>query len=439
MKQFGKLASLLLVLAMMIGVATIVATTASAAISPWPSLNEGAYAESYSLSTGNTPVYTTSAFTTRGTSSPYQERNAVIYDTDVICIYTITSDYAYVSYPVPGGRSRGYIRTSALTPNNMTDFRATAKGTAIVYNRPGGTAWGSFASGDYVIGFATSGIYTQCFYTSRAGDRSMRLGWVLTSDFNSYVRGTGITPVVTTTPTTATTTTAATATTVATTIPDAKPHDPIGFLDAATAGNGTVTVTGWAFDWDKVGAALDIHVYIGGEAGKGEGHGEGIANLSRPDVGKAHPGAGDNHGFSLTVNTAKRGQQTVYVYANNASGTPGVNRLIGQATVTINPISYSVKYDANGGTGAPAAQTKAEGQSLKLSTALPTNGKLFFKEWNTKKDGTGDKYKPGDTYAKEASVTLYAQWTATLEGDLNGDGKVDYQDLLILLRLMNLV
>ena len=209
MKQFGKLISLLLALALATGLAGMMATPAFAAIAKWPSLSQYAYAESYCLSAGNTPVYTTGVLSKRGTSTPYQERDAVIYAADVIHIYSMTAEYAYVSYSVPGGRSRGYISTGALTPNNMSDFRATARGKATVYNRPGGTAWDSFAAGDYVIGFAVSGNYTQCFYTSRAGDRAMRLGWVLTSDFNCLVKGTGsvattttTNPCTTTTPTT---------------------------------------------------------------------------------------------------------------------------------------------------------------------------------------------------------------------------------------------
>jgi len=429
MARSGKLASLLLALALVVGLASLTATPASAAIEKWPSLSQYAYAESYCLATGDTPVYANSTFSRRGTSSPYQERDAVIYASDVVCIQSMNSDFAFVSYATPGGRRYGYVRTSALTPNNMADFRATARGRATVYGRPGGAAWDSFVAGDYVIGFAASGSYTQCFYTSRVGDRAMRLGWVLTTDFNSYVRGTSTTtPVPQTQP--------LPQTQPAPNPNAAKGHNPVGYLDSVTAANGTVTVKGWAFDWDKVGASLDIHVYIGGPSGTGEGHGDGVANLSRPDVGQAYPGAGNNHGFSHTVTTSKRGQQTVYVYAINASGTSGVNVLVGTATVDIRSGGYTVSYDANGGTGAPAAQAKAEGAGVRLSTAVPTNGKLYFKAWNTKRDGTGDKYNPGDTYSKDASVTLYAQWQASLEGDLNGDGRVDYRDLQILLRYL---
>jgi len=439
MKKFSLLTSLLLVLAIVLGLAGATATSASAAIAKWPSFSEWAYAESYCRAAGDTPVYTSAALTTRGTASPYQERSAVIYATDVIHIYAMTNSYAYVSYPVGNGRRCGYIKTSALTPNNMEDFRATAKGRAVVYDRPDGRAWDAFVAGDYVIGFATSGKYTQCFYTSRAGNRTMRMGWVLTTDFDKHVRN-GVTPnnlVITTT------TTTTTAKIVIPSSPGTKSSNPVGYLDAVTAGNGTVTVTGWAFDWDKVAAPLDIHVYIGGPIGSdtGEGHGNGIANLHRPDVNAVYAGAGSYHGFSHTVTTAKRGSQTVYVYAINASGTPGVNVLIGKGTVNIsNTIaSYTVKYDANGGTGAPAAQTKEQGKGLKLSTAKPTNGSLVFKHWNTKKDGTGNWYLPGETYTVDANVTLYAQWTRTLYGDLNGDGKVDAADLKVLQQYLDYI
>jgi len=72
----------------------------------------------------------------------------------------------------------------------MDHYQATARGKATIYNRPGGASWGYFESGDTVIGIATSGNYTQCFYSARSGSRSMKLGWALTSDFNNYVKST---------------------------------------------------------------------------------------------------------------------------------------------------------------------------------------------------------------------------------------------------------
>ncbi|MBP5681071.1 MAG: InlB B-repeat-containing protein, partial [Bacteroidales bacterium] len=71
---------------------------------------------------------------------------------------------------------------------------------------------------------------------------------------------------------------------------------------------------------------------------------------------------------------------------------------------------YTIAYDANGGTGAPDAQTKIEGEDLTLATAEPTRLGYIFKGWSTLANGTGDSYAAGATYTANAPATLYAQW-----------------------------
>ena len=73
---------------------------------------------------------------------------------------------------------------------------------------------------------------------------------------------------------------------------------------------------------------------------------------------------------------------------------------------------YTVSYDANGGSGAPAADTKEEGIPLMLSTDEPTKENCTFIGWNTNKDGSGTSYAAGAEYSIDADVTLYAQWEA---------------------------
>jgi len=86
---------------------------------------------------------------------------------------------------------------------------------------------------------------------------------------------------------------------------------------------------------------------------------------------------------------------------------------------------YDVKYDANGGSGAPSAQTKTSGQTLTLSSTKPTRTGYDFINWNTKKDGTGTSYAPGASYTADASVTLYSIWQ--LQGGFhNVDGVWGY-------------
>jgi uncharacterized repeat protein (TIGR02543 family) len=88
-------------------------------------------------------------------------------------------------------------------------------------------------------------------------------------------------------------------------------------------------------------------------------------------------------------------------------------------------VGYSVTYNANGGTGAPAYQIKSGfiSEPLTLSTTKPTRTGYNFSSWNTAKDGTGTTYASGATYSTNAVATLYAQWTAktyTLSIDPNG-------------------
>lgn len=74
--------------------------------------------------------------------------------------------------------------------------------------------------------------------------------------------------------------------------------------------------------------------------------------------------------------------------------------------------SYTVSYNANGGSGAPGSQTKWKNQTLALSSTKPTRTGYTFQKWNTKSDGTGTSYNPGASYTANAKVTLYAIWKA---------------------------
>ena len=73
------------------------------------------------------------------------------------------------------------------------------------------------------------------------------------------------------------------------------------------------------------------------------------------------------------------------------------------------PYTYTVSYNANGGTGAPASQTKTYGQSLTLSSVQPTSDTHNFKGWSTSRTGSVE-YNPGSTYTGNADLTLYAVW-----------------------------
>jgi uncharacterized repeat protein (TIGR02543 family) len=71
--------------------------------------------------------------------------------------------------------------------------------------------------------------------------------------------------------------------------------------------------------------------------------------------------------------------------------------------------SFTVSYDANGGSGAPASQTKTGGEPLLLSSEEPTRDGYIFQGWATTPNGMV-LYQPGASYVTDASVTLYAIW-----------------------------
>ena len=80
--------------------------------------------------------------------------------------------------------------------------------------------------------------------------------------------------------------------------------------------------------------------------------------------------------------------------------------------------TYTVSYNANGGSGAPASQTKTYGVNLTLSSTVPTRAGYAFKGWATSSTGAV-VYQAGGTYTANSSVTLYAVW------ELLGNVKID--------------
>ena len=74
------------------------------------------------------------------------------------------------------------------------------------------------------------------------------------------------------------------------------------------------------------------------------------------------------------------------------------------------PLKFTISFDANSGTGAPASQIKEYDTVLTLTTEVPEKTGYVCTSWNTKANGTGTTYYPGGRYSEECSATLYAQW-----------------------------
>ena len=91
---------------------------------------------------------------------------------------------------------------------------------------------------------------------------------------------------------------------------------------------------------------------------------------------------------------------------------------------------YTVSYNANGGTNAPAAQTKWHDTPLTLDENWPTRTGYIFQGWATSPTGGVVAYAGGN-YTTNSSVTFYAVWLAntyTISYDANnGTGAPDSQ------------
>lgn len=126
------------------------------------------------------------------------------------------------------------------------------------------------------------------------------------------------------------------------------------------------------------------------------------------------------HGWSLTLSSTKptRDGYTFAGWGTSASDT-SVDYAAGASytsnkSITLYAIwtahTYAVKYNANGGSGAPSNQTKTYGVTLKLSTVEPTRTNYAFIGWGTSASATAKTYDPGGNYTANAEITLYAIW-----------------------------
>lgn len=79
--------------------------------------------------------------------------------------------------------------------------------------------------------------------------------------------------------------------------------------------------------------------------------------------------------------------------------------------------TYTVAYNANGGSGTTASSSHTYGVAKTLTANAFTRTGYTFKGWNTKADGSGASYTNSQsvsnlTSTNGSTVTLYAQWTA---------------------------
>lgn len=113
-----------------------------------------------------------------------------------------------------------------------------------------------------------------------------------------------------------------------------------------------------------------------------------------------------NGEIDITRESIENQEAEAYTYRDNANLT--------LVAVWNEPV-YSVIYDANGGTSAPAADyldtSVDDSGKLVLTTEKPVRPGYTFNGWNTAANGSGAAYGSGATMPLSSNVTLYAQWT----------------------------
>ena len=72
--------------------------------------------------------------------------------------------------------------------------------------------------------------------------------------------------------------------------------------------------------------------------------------------------------------------------------------------------SYTVSYNANGGSGAPGSGSFKHGAGCTISSTIPSRTGYSFRGWTTSATSNQVKYVPGSSYNTNSSITLYAVW-----------------------------
>ena len=184
---------------------------------------------------------------------------------------------------------------------------------------------------------------------------------------------------------------------------------------SASANNSTIYVTGHFHNngstYDYSGSRFTLSI-------------DGIGNI----YDQRHTFSGNSFDFSASrgVGTSYNNRTyTVHAWWDSRGFSHGTD--YATTTVTVPAVArptYTVSYNANGGSGAPSNQTKQHDITLTLSSVKPTRSGYEFAGWGTSATDTGVKYSAGGQYTGNANITLYAIWTnvakMTLAYNANG-------------------
>lgn len=199
---------------------------------------------------------------------------------------------------------------------------------------------------------------------------------------------------------------------------------PFGVALDVTATGGTVTRTSATQYTVKINALWETY-YSGAKTNYGMTASSGGSSVTLNSFGTAASSGSGSFTGTYTMSGNGSATKTITVTFKNFNTDNGDSAT---KNVTFNVsvpawTSYTVKYNANGGTGAPSNQTKWKDQTLQLSTTKPTRTGYSFLGWSSSSTATSATYSAGGNYTSNSDITLYAVWKAntyTVKYNANG-------------------
>ena len=200
---------------------------------------------------------------------------------------------------------------------------------------------------------------------------------------------------------------------------------PFGVALDITATGGTVTRTSATQFTVKINASWETY-YSGAQTNYGmtASSGGATSTISAFNGTKRSSGSSSFTGtYSISGNGSATKTITVAFKNFNTDNGDSATKTVSFNVTVPAWTSYAIKYNANGGSGAPSSQTKWKDQTLKLSTTKPTRTGYSFLGWSTSSSATSATYAAGGNYTANAAATLYAVWKAntyTVSYNANG-------------------
>lgn len=359
--------------------------------------------KAYTMGTGKTVVYN---------NVDGSAKSNKIYDTDLCTISKVyTNGWCYVKFPLDaGGSDEGYVKTSVFF-NTSSREKITVPSQTTTYSRSNcATSIGYIGAGDTVIKVGSSGSLSQVLYPLTAG--GYKCGWAsltTASTVSSYnvpfkcriISATKVRcyyDINYTTPSTAV---------------YIYPDDDCVITDVYD--NGKVKVSCPWSDGTTKTVYIDKTAFINSSTTPKNSTAVKYAktylrtdmgtNIGWIDAGDAIQIVATSGDKTQIIYPADVGKRCAWVYTSDLTKT------------------YTIRYNANGGTGAPASQTKTSGKGLTLSSTVPTYTGHTFLGWATSASATSAKYSAGGAFNTDADTTLYAVWRAnryTVSYNANG-------------------